>query len=183
MSTRSSPKSASSPCNFAPTGWAMCDGQLLPISQNTALFSLLGTNYGGDGKSTFALPDLQGSAPMQRARGRALASRSRRDRRRADRHAASDRDAGAQPHLATPRPPAATTATSTTTSWRGARAGGRQERPQRGQHLQHQRAEHGRSMPGRSASTGGSLPHNNMHAVPDAQLLIALQGVFPPRDR
>lgn len=51
--------------NFAPTGWALCDGQLLPISQNTALFSLLGTTYGGDGKVTFALPDLQGKAAIQ----------------------------------------------------------------------------------------------------------------------
>ena len=51
-------------CNFAPTGWAECDGQLLPLSQNTALFSLLGTFYGGDGKSTFALPDFQGSVPI-----------------------------------------------------------------------------------------------------------------------
>src|SRR6185369_9098342 len=50
--------------NFAPTGWALCNGQLLPISQNTALFSLLGTFYGGDGKSTFALPNLQDSAPL-----------------------------------------------------------------------------------------------------------------------
>ncbi len=50
------------PFNFAPKGWAFCDGQLLPISQNTALFSLLGTNYGGDGKSTFALPNMQGNA-------------------------------------------------------------------------------------------------------------------------
>ncbi len=50
--------------NFAPKGWATCDGQLLPISQNTALFSLLGTYYGGDGKSTFALPNLQGSVPL-----------------------------------------------------------------------------------------------------------------------
>src|SRR5687768_794951 len=50
--------------NFAPRGWAFCDGQLMPISQNTALFSLLGTTYGGDGKTTFALPDLRGSAPM-----------------------------------------------------------------------------------------------------------------------
>src|SRR5438132_9939206 len=50
--------------NFPPTGWAFCDGQLLPISQNTALFSLLGTTYGGDGKSTFALPNLQGSTPL-----------------------------------------------------------------------------------------------------------------------
>lgn len=52
------------PFNFPPKGWAFCNGQLLPISQNTALFSLLGTTYGGDGKSTFALPDLQGAAPM-----------------------------------------------------------------------------------------------------------------------
>lgn len=51
-------------CNFAPTGWAQCNGQIMPISQNTALFSLLGTMYGGDGKSTFALPDLQGSVPL-----------------------------------------------------------------------------------------------------------------------
>src|SRR5262250_2795653 len=53
------------PFNFAPKGWAFCNGQLLPISQNTALFSLLGTVYGGDGKSTFALPDMQGNAPIQ----------------------------------------------------------------------------------------------------------------------
>jgi microcystin-dependent protein len=51
-------------CNFAPTGWALCDGQLMPLSQNTALFSLLGTFYGGDGKSTFALPNLQGSVAL-----------------------------------------------------------------------------------------------------------------------
>src|SRR2546423_14224021 len=52
------------PFNFAPTGWAFCDGQLLPLSQNTALFSLLGTFYGGDGKSTFAVPDMQGSVSL-----------------------------------------------------------------------------------------------------------------------
>src|SRR4051794_4194756 len=61
--------------NFAPKGWALCDGQLLPISQNTALFSLLGTYYGGDGKSTFALPDLQGSTPMGQGRGPGLSDR------------------------------------------------------------------------------------------------------------
>src|SRR5258707_3575136 len=63
------------PFNFAPTGWAFCDGQLMPISQNTALFSLLGTTYGGDGRSTFALPDLQGSAAMQAGQGNGLADR------------------------------------------------------------------------------------------------------------
>src|SRR5436190_24307033 len=61
--------------NFAPTGWALCDGQLLAISQNTALFSLLGTQYGGDGKSTFGLPNLQGSAPMHQGSGAGLSQR------------------------------------------------------------------------------------------------------------
>src|SRR5687768_12825314 len=63
------------PFNFAPKGWAWCDGQLLPLSQNTALFSLLGTTYGGDGKSTFALPNLQGSAPMHPGQGQGLSLR------------------------------------------------------------------------------------------------------------
>ncbi len=61
--------------NFAPTGWAFCDGQLLPISQNTALFSLLGTAYGGDGRATFGLPDLRGSAPLQPGQGPGLSLR------------------------------------------------------------------------------------------------------------
>src|SRR5215203_4428775 len=60
------------PFNFAPKGWAWCDGQLLPLSQNTALFSLLGTTYGGNGKSNFALPNLQGSAPMHPGQGPGL---------------------------------------------------------------------------------------------------------------
>jgi microcystin-dependent protein len=63
------------PFNFPPTGWAFCDGQLMPISQNTALFALLGTTYGGDGKSTFALPNLQGNAPMQPGQGQGLSLR------------------------------------------------------------------------------------------------------------
>src|SRR5918998_124085 len=60
------------PFNFPPKGWAFCDGQLLPLSQNTALFALLGTTYGGNGKSNFALPDLQGRAPMHPGQGSGL---------------------------------------------------------------------------------------------------------------
>src|ERR671920_2380817 len=63
------------PFNFAPTGWAFCDGQIMPLSQNTALFALLGTVYGGDGKSTFALPDMQGNVPMQPGQGQGLSER------------------------------------------------------------------------------------------------------------
>lgn len=61
--------------NFAPRGWAFCDGQLLPVSQNTALFSLIGTTYGGDGRSTTALPNLQGRVPMHPGKGPGLTSR------------------------------------------------------------------------------------------------------------
>lgn len=60
------------PFTFAPKGWAFCDGQILPLSQNTALFSLLGTTYGGDGKSNFALPNMQGNAPMHPGQGPGL---------------------------------------------------------------------------------------------------------------
>src|SRR5215469_1748672 len=60
------------PFNFPPRGWAFCNGQLLPISQNTALFSLLGTNYGGDGKSTFGLPNFQGSSAIGQGEGSGL---------------------------------------------------------------------------------------------------------------
>ena len=60
------------PFNFAPAGWAFCNGQILPLSQNTALFSLLGTTYGGNGKSNFALPNLQGNAPLQQGQGPGL---------------------------------------------------------------------------------------------------------------
>jgi microcystin-dependent protein len=62
--------------NFAPVGWAFCDGQLLPVSQNAALFSLLGTTYGGDGRTTFALPDLRGRAPIHAGQGPGLSQRN-----------------------------------------------------------------------------------------------------------
>jgi microcystin-dependent protein len=63
------------PFNFAPKGWATCDGQLMPISQNTALFSLVGTYYGGDGRTTFGLPNLQGSAALNQGQGPGLTDR------------------------------------------------------------------------------------------------------------
>src|SRR5437762_555942 len=63
------------PYNFAPQGWAFCDGQILPISQNTALFSLLGTTYGGNGQTTFALPDLRGRIPLHFGQGPGLSVR------------------------------------------------------------------------------------------------------------
>lgn len=66
--------------NFAPRGWAFCDGQLLPIAQNTALFSIIGTVYGGDGRTTFALPDLRGRVPMHPGSGPGLTTRRQGER-------------------------------------------------------------------------------------------------------
>src|SRR3712207_4184415 len=63
------------PFNFPPKGWAFCNGQIMPLSQNTALFALLGTTYGGDGKSTFALPNLQGAVPLHPGQGQGLSER------------------------------------------------------------------------------------------------------------
>ena len=89
------------PFNFAPKGWAWCDGQIMPISQNTALFSLLGTTYGGDGKSNFALPNLQGNAPMHPGpRPWAVASRSGGDGGIGDRHPSRVRNSLSQPRAA-----------------------------------------------------------------------------------
>ena len=74
------------PYNFAPRGWALCQGQLLPISQNAALFSLLGTTYGGNGSTTFALPDLRGRVPIGSGQGPGLTNMILGDRRGGDGH-------------------------------------------------------------------------------------------------
>jgi microcystin-dependent protein len=157
--------------NFAPKGWAFCNGQLLPISQNTALFSLLGTTYGGDGKSTFALPDLQGMAPMFYGQGAGLSlydlgetSGSQtvtllESEMPAHRHAVgvvadlatSGGIPGAQSALAIANIPTYNAAANTTMS------------------------------PTELTPFGGTQPHNNMQPYLTLNFIIALQGVYPPR--
>jgi microcystin-dependent protein len=158
--------------NFAPTGWAQCDGQLLPISQNTALFSLLGTMYGGDGKSTFALPNLQDSAPLFWGQGQGL----------------SLYDEGQQGGT-----PFVTLLQSEmplhTHAWQANAAPATLNAPDNGRAL-------ARSSGATSfktinpdvqmafqaiTPTGGSLPHNNMQPYLVLNFCIALQGVFPAR--
>ncbi len=161
--------------NFAPKGWAFCNGQLLPLSQNTALFALLGTTYGGDGKSTFALPDLQGNAPMHPGQGPGLSlydlgqqggsetvtllesempahnhvimvSNQTGDVQEPTPDGSLARPSGAFPFVpGSPQPPLTLMAF---------------------QELSVQ---------------GGSLPHNNMAPYLTLNMCIALQGVFPPR--
>jgi microcystin-dependent protein len=160
--------------NFAPTGWATCDGQLLPISQNTALFSLLGTTYGGDGKSTFALPNLQGSAPLQQGQGPGLSLRDQGEIGGEQNVTLLQTEMPAHIHTAVA---AAGTGQPdpTNNAWAsGAKGFGSIYSPS-------VQASNVQMNPFALSITGGNLPHNNMMPYLCLTFIIALQGVFPPR--
>ena len=160
--------------NFAPKGWALCDGQLMAISQNTALFSLLGTTYGGDGKSTFALPNLQGSAPMQGGQGPGLTLRDLGE------------TAGGQTVtlLETEMPGHSHTALAATGSTAGApnnNAWGAGSKSSGGTAYAPGNAAQVQMSPFALSIAGGSQPHNNLMPFLGLTFIIALQGVFPAR--
>ncbi len=160
--------------NFAPKGWAFCDGQLLPLSQNTALFSLIGTFYGGDAKSTFALPNLQGSVPMFYGQGPGLSNYDigetggsqtvtlLQSEMPAHSHnvlgdiGALDAKASS-PSGNVPGAPGGLTIYSDTTT------------------------PSATMNPQMASIAGGSQPHNNMMPYLTLNFCIALQGVYPPR--
>jgi microcystin-dependent protein len=164
------------PFNFAPSGWAFCNGQLLPISQNTALFSLLGTTYGGDGKSTFALPDLRGSAPMHPGQGQGLSPRNLGDAGGTDTVTLLESElpvhnhtfSGANPadfaDLPNPAPD---------------RVIGKSQNALAYQTNTTQNLV--TTAPQALSPSGGSLPHNNMMPYLTLNFCIALQGIFPSR--
>lgn len=160
------------PTNFAPTGWAMCNGQLLPISQNTALFSLLGTVYGGDGKSTFALPDLQGNAPMQPGQGQGLSLRDLGQIGGAETVTLLQSEIPFHTHQLS-----ANTIDLGDTSTPGPGA----VYAQSASGTLYQSATDTQLSPQALALAGGSLPHNNMQPYLTLNFCIALQGIFPPR--
>jgi microcystin-dependent protein len=160
--------------NYAPTGWALCNGQLLPISQNTALFSLLGTFYGGDGRSTFALPNLQDSTPMQHGQGSGLSQRSLGEASGVDSLTLLTSEIPLHTHalggnsldpadLSVPSPQR-TLALST-----GVNA------------YQPNVSSPVAMAPQALAPAGGGLPHNNMQPYLTLSYCIALQGIFPQR--
>jgi microcystin-dependent protein len=159
------------PFNFPPKGWAFCDGQLQPISQNTALFSLLGTTYGGDGKSTFALPDMQGNVPMQPGQGPGLSLRD-----------LGEMSGSQSVTLLQSEVPSHSHAMSVSSQL------GLEDNPQ-GQEFAMGDGVNmyapANSLVGMSASAlapaGGSQPHNNMQPYLTLNFCIALQGIFPAR--
>jgi microcystin-dependent protein len=160
--------------NFAPTGWATCDGQLLPISQNTALFSLLGTFYGGDGKSTFALPNLQDSAPLHQGQGAGLTDRFLGEASGAPFVTLLQTEMPAHSHFlqAYTGDPGDTRNPGPATSLAA---------PVPGNAYQTSAANLASMSPSALSVAGSSFPHNNMQPYLVVTFLIALQGVFPPR--
>jgi microcystin-dependent protein len=158
--------------NFAPRGWALCNGQLMPISQNTALFSLVGTTYGGDGRTTFALPDLQGRAPMFWGQGPGLTGRviGESSGSQAVTLLQSEMPSHSHALMASTSPAASRTATD------AALARSRNGNAYQGAVSQTT------SMAGQAVGmAGSSQPHNNMQPFLVLNFIIALQGIYPPR--
>jgi microcystin-dependent protein len=163
------------PFNFPPTGWAFCDGQIMPISQNTALFALLGTTYGGDGTSTFALPDMQGNAPMQPGQGQGLSLRDLGEMSGVESITLLQTEIPVHTHNVV-----------------CSQGDGTERNPNVAGNGQLLATGIGISMyqaPGpltnasfqAIAPAGGGLPHNNMQPYLTLNFCIALQGIFPQR--
>ena len=157
------------PTNFAPKGWAFCDGQILPISQNTALFSLLGTTYGGDGKSNFALPSLQGRAPMHPGQGPGLTLHDLGEAGGEETVTLTQAQMPNHTH-----PLMADSGLPTTGNPTGAVLASPAA-------LRKYSAALDLEPMAPVASTGGGQAHNNMQPYLTLSFCIALQGVFPPR--
>jgi microcystin-dependent protein len=160
-------------CNFAPTGWAQCNGQLMPISQNTALFSLLGTFYGGDGKSTFALPDLEGAAPMMWGQGPGLSDRSLGEFSGETSVTLLQTEIPTHTHAMQAGPDTADLKAPTPQRVLARSANG----------FLYQSSITGIQpmAPQAVGVSGGGLAHNNMMPSLVLNFCIALQGIFPPR--
>ncbi len=161
------------PFNFAPTGWAMCNGQILPISQNTALFSLLGTTYGGDGRSNFALPNLQGCAAMHPNQGPGLSNHVLGETSGSDTVTLLGTEMPAHAHtMMAVATPASTKTPSPTASLARSSGGNVFLAPD---------ANLAAMAPNTLSPAGGGQPHNNMQPYLTFNFCIALQGVFPAR--
>jgi microcystin-dependent protein len=159
--------------NFAPRGWAFCNGQLLPVSQNTALFSLIGTTYGGDGRTTTALPDLEGRAPMHPGRGPGLTSKRLGQRGGVDSVTLSEAQMPNHRHTM-----------EADGSTGGPLGGGANATDPVGNFLgatvKYTNAAVGPEME-QTTNTGGSQSHNNMQPYLAINFIIALVGLYPSR--
>lgn len=161
--------------NFAPNGWALCNGQLLPISQNTALFSLLGTNYGGNGTSNFALPNLQGAFPMHAgaSAGPGLSPRFTGEAGGSETVTLTTAQLPGHGHAMEAVNGATSGTPGNTVSLAPTSNGSALYRAPDGTYLN--------TAPSDLAAAGGNAPHANMPPYLALTFIIALQGIFPPR--
>lgn len=160
------------PFNFAPKGWAFCDGQLLPLSQNTALFSLLGTTYGGDGRTTFGLPNLLGRVPMHPGQGPGLTLHDLGEMAGSDSVTLLESEIPVHTHALV----------ASTQPGEDAFAIGESLARSVGAALyQPSNAKLVTMSQNAVAAAGGSQPHNNLQPYLTLSFCIALQGVYPPR--
>jgi len=162
------------PFNFAPRGWAWCDGQLLPLSQNTALFSLLGTTYGGNGKSNFSLPDLQGRAPMHPGQGPGLSLHDLGETGGSETVSLLESEIPSHSHTLRSSVEDGTQGTLSNGVTLSTSVGGSLYQSTTNTNLV-------TMSPQALSPAGGDAPHNNMQPYLTMYFCIALQGVFPPR--
>ena len=162
--------------NFAPRGWAVCNGQLMPISQNTALFSLLGTTYGGDGKTTFALPNLQGSAPLHPGQGNGLSQRFLGETGGEPSVTLINSEMPGHGHVVSATSTPGSVPDPANAVWGVAGVA-------RGTSMYSAGPGSSQQMSPQAFSTAGSSqPHNNMPPYLVLTFIIALQGIYPARN-
>lgn len=157
--------------NFAPQGWALCNGQLLPIAQYTALFSILGTTYGGDGRTTFALPDLRGRVPVHPGQGTGLSNYALGQQAGSETVTLSVNQMPIHGHTLAPGcssdPPSSQSPVNSVPAALDNQAYG---------------SEANAGMrPVNSSNAGGSQPHDNLQPLLCVNFVIALEGIFPSR--
>jgi microcystin-dependent protein len=159
------------PYNFAPTGFAFCNGQLLSIAQNAALFSLIGTTYGGDGIATFALPDLRGRTSIAAGQGPGLSNYNAGDHGGAEGVALSVNQIAAHSHAANCSTARGNSATPTAATIWATTSGG--------DHVYSTSAPNATRADAAVGATGGSQPHENRPPFLTLNYFIALIGIFP----
>jgi microcystin-dependent protein len=158
--------------NFAPNGWALCDGSLLSINNNQALFALLGTMYGGDGQTTFALPDLRGRVPIDAGQGAGLTYRNVGDMGGEETHTLIISEIPTHSH---------SIAADSSVGTSDRPANGLPARNAAGV-PQYGTGQNTTLKSNTIGTTGGSNPHNNMQPYTTVNFIIALQGIFPSRN-